>query len=416
MLIHSASQLITLAGGPQRGRELGNLSIIEDGAILVREGLIEEVGKTTDLIYKFPNEERLDAHSKVVMPGFVDAHTHLVWAGDRVAEFEMRLQGKSYMEIMNAGGGIVATVSATRNASADTLLAQTRERARDMLRYGTTTAEAKSGYGLALKSELAQLETLLKLDEDGPLEIAPTFLGAHAIPPEYTGRKYEYTQLICDQMLPTLRDWWMQHAGKRPLPFVDVFCESGAFNIKQTRAILGEARRLGFPIKAHVDEFENLGGADLAVELGAVSIEHAVKTYRSEIEALGKSETAIVLLPCTPFGLAETHYAPAKDMLASDCLVALGTDLNPGTAWCASMQFVMALACRYLKLTSAQALAASTINAARAIGRDAVIGSLEAGKQADLLVLSVTDYRHLAYRFGGNLVETVIKKGQIINR
>jgi imidazolonepropionase len=195
---------------------------------------------------------------------------------------------------------------------------------------------------------------------------------------------------------------------------VDVFCEKGVFELEDTRKILTAAKTLGFPLKAHVDEFENLGGAVLAAELGAISVEHAVKTSSAEIAALGKSETSVVSLPCTPFGLAEAQYSPAKEMLTNDCLLALATDLNPGTAWCESMQFVMALACRYLKLTPAQALAAATINAAKAIGREKSIGSIEVGKQADLLVLSVEDYRHLGYRFGGNLVETVIKKGQVV--
>ncbi|TFG69518.1 MAG: imidazolonepropionase, partial [Anaerolineales bacterium] len=338
---------------------------------------------------------------------------HLVWAGDRAAEFEMRLQGKTYMEIMNAGGGIASTVRATRAAAPAELLAQTHQRAQGMFRYGTTTAEAKSGYGLELKTELAQLEVLLKLDTEGPLEIAPTFLGAHAVPPEYAGKTDEFTRLVCEHMLPGVKDWWQVHAGSRPQPFVDVFCEKGAFDLEQTRRLMTAASQLGFQLKAHVDEFENLGGARLAGEMGAISVDHAVKTSIAEIKALGSSSTVIVSLPCTPFGLAEQQYSPAKEMLAADCLLSLATDLNPGTAWCESMQFVMALACRYLKLTPAQALAASTINAAAAIGRQERIGSLEVGKQADLLILSVEDYRHLGYRFGGNLVETVVKKGLV---
>ncbi len=414
MLIHSASQVVTPLGGPQRGQELGRLNIIEDGAVLVRGAVIEEVGKTASLIYKYPNEERLDAQGNAVLPGFVDPHTHLVWAGDRASEFEMRLQGKSYMEIMNTGGGIAATVKATRAASREELLAQTRRRARGMLRCGTTTAEAKSGYGLEFGAELTQLEVLLALDAEGPLEIVPTFLGAHAVPPEYAGKAAEYVALLCERMLPALKSWWLQNTPERPLPFVDVFCEKGAFGLEDTRRILTAAKDLGFPLKAHVDEFENLGGAGLAAGLGAVSVEHAVKTSPAEIKALGVAETAVVSLPCTPFGLAEAHYSPAREMLDAGCLLALATDLNPGTAWCESMQFVLALACRYLRLTPAQALAAATINAAKAIGRDAKIGSIEPGKQADLLVLSVPDYRQLGYRFGSNLVEKAIKKGVVI--
>jgi len=413
MLIHSASQLITLAGPAQRGRELGRLGIIPNGAVLIRGGLIVETGTTLDLLNRYPDEERLDADGKAVLPGFVDAHTHLVWAGDRAAEFEMRLQGKSYMEIMAAGGGIASTVNFTRAAGHEALLHQTRERAKTMFAHGTTTAEAKTGYGLEMKTELAQMEVLLQLDREGPLEIAPTFLAAHAIPAEYAGREDAYTLLICEEMLPALKEWWSRKAASRPLPFVDVFCEKGAFSLEQTRQILTAGKVLGFPLKAHVDEFENLGAAGLACELGAASVDHAVKTSAAEIQKLGSSNTAVVSLPCTPFGLAEAHYTPVKELLAADAILALATDLNPGTAWCESMQFVMALACRVLKLTPAQALAAATINAAYAIGRDRLIGSLEAGKQADLLILSVEDYRHLAYRFGGNLVNTVIKKGEI---
>ncbi len=411
MLIHSASQLVTLAGDPQRGRELGRLEIISNGAVLIRDGIVIETGATLDLLNKYPREDRLDANGKAVLPGFVDPHTHLVWAGDRAAEFEARLQGKSYLEIMMDGGGINATVTATRAANSQNLLEQTRTRALTMFRYGTTTAEAKTGYGLELKAELAQMEVLLTLSKEGPLEIWPTFLAAHAIPPEFAGNEEAFAQSIWSEMLPALKEWWKNKAPERPLPFVDVFCEKGAFSLAQTRQILIAAKTLGFPFKAHVDEFENLGAAGLACELGAVSVDHAVKTSASEISFIGKSDTVVVSLPCTPFGLAEPHYTPATDFLAADAILALATDLNPGTAWCESQQFVMALACRTLKLTPAQALAAVTINAARAIRREHRVGSLEPGKQADLLILKVEDYRHLAYRFGGNLVQTIIKKG-----
>ncbi len=415
MLIHSASQLLTLSGGAQRGSELGRLGIIEDGAVLIRGEKIAETGSTRDLLQRFPHEECLDARGKVVMPGFIDPHTHLVWAGDRAAEFEMRLQGKTYMEIMAAGGGIVSTMNATRSASAEELLAQTRERAEAMFRFGTTTAEAKTGYGLDLPSELAQLETLLKLDAEGPMEIAPTFLPAHAVPPEYTGREDEYTRLICETMLPAVLELWTTRKIERPLPFVDVFCEKGVFDLEQTRCILSAANKMGFPLKVHVDEFENLGGAGLAIEMGAASIDHVVRTSKEEISRLADTDTVAVPLPCTPFGLAQAEYSPAKEIIAANGYLAIATDINPGTAWCENMQFVIALACRYLKLTPAQAVAAATINAAKAIRRDDVVGSLENGKQADLLILSVSDYRHLGYRFGGNLVETVIKKGKLIN-
>jgi imidazolonepropionase len=416
MLIHSASQLVTLAGGPRRGTDPEDPVIIENGTLLIHGERILEVGESLALLKKYPHEEQWDASGKVVMPGLVDPHTHLVWAGDRAAEFEARLQGSTYMEIMAAGGGINATVRATREASAEELYAQTRARAEAMFRSGTTTTEAKTGYGLTFEAEIAQLEVLLRLDAEGPLEIAPTFMAAHAVPPEYAGRSEEYTRLVSTDMLPRLKEWWMRHHAARPLPFVDVFCENNAFNLTQTRQILTRAKELGFPLKVHVDEFENLGGAALAVELGAVSIEHAVKTSPQEIAALGASDTIVVSLPCTPFGLADAHYTPARELLAAGGMLAIATDLNPGPSWCENMQFVIALACRYLKITPAQALAAATINAARAIRRDCLIGSLEPGKQADLLILSVSDYRQLAYRFGGSLVESVIKKGKVIQQ
>jgi imidazolonepropionase len=413
MLIHSASQLLTLAGGPQRGPQFGSLGIISDGAVLVRDGKVEAVGASPELLRAYPDEPRLDAQRHVVMPGFVDPHTHLVWAGDRAAEFEMRLQGKTYMEIMAAGGGIVSTVRATRSASIEDLLAQTQARAQIMFQYGTTTAEAKTGYGLESASELNQMAALIQLDETGPLEIVPTYLGAHAIPVEYASDPDGYTRQICEEQIPAVKAWWLQHAATRPLPFVDVFCEKGAFSLQQSRQILETARQLGFPLKVHADEFENLGGASLAAELGAASADHLVKTSAADIQALASGDTVAVALPCTPFGLADPHYTPAQQILAANGLLAIASDINPGTAWCESMQFVIALACRYLKLTPAQAIAGATINAAAAIQRADKIGSIEPGKQADLLILSVDDYRQLGYRFGANLVDSVIKRGVV---
>ena len=413
MLIHSASQMLTLAGGPQRGNDLGNLGIIPNGAVLFRDQTIKATGSSAELRGAYPGESEIDASGKVVLPGFVDPHTHLVWAGNRAAEFEMRLQGKTYMEIMAAGGGIVSTVRATRQASFADLLAQTRARAESLFRQGTTTAEAKTGYGLEILSELRQLEVLLHLDRLGPLEILPTFLGAHAVPEEYKSDSAGYTHLVCSTMLPGVLQWWKTNAPARSLPFVDVFCETGAFNLEQSRQILETAQGLGFPLKIHADEFGNLGGARLAAELNAASADHLVTTSAADIIALAQSRTVAVALPCTPFGLAEAHYTPAREILAAGGLLAIASDLNPGTAWCESMQFVIALACRYLRLTPAQAVAAATINAAAAIQCAERTGSIEPGKQADLLILSVDDYRHLGYRFGTNLVETVIKRGTI---
>lgn len=413
MLIHSASQLLTLAGGPQRGRDLGRLEIIPDGAVYIEEGRIAAVGQSADLRRAYAEAPQVDASGRVVLPGFVDPHTHAIWVGDRAAEFELRLQGKTYLEILEAGGGILSTVRATRTASLEKMLSETRPRLWTMFTCGTTTAEVKTGYGLRTAAELRMLHALLLLDREGPLEIVPTFLPAHAIAPEYRDQPDAYVELICNTMLPMLKEWWPHRAPEAPLPFVDVFCERGAFTLEQSRAILSQAKALGFPLKIHADEFENLGGVGLAVELGATSADHLVVTSAAEIQTLAASDTVAVALPCTPFGLAESHHTPAQEILEAGGLLAIATDLNPGTAWCENMQFAIALACRYLRLTPAQAIAAATINAAAAVGCAERIGSIEVGKQADLLILSVSDYRHLGYRFGANLVQAVIKKGRL---
>lgn len=412
MLVHSASQVLTLAGGPQRGQKLGDLGLIADGAVLFRDGVILEAGPSAELARKYPAEEQWDASGGVVMPGFVDPHTHVAWAGDRAGEFESRLAGKTYLEILEAGGGILATVRATREASLDTLKDQTRARIQAMFAHGTTTLEAKSGYGLDQDTEHKMLQALLELDQEEAPDLALTYLGAHAVPPEFSGDTVGYTDHLCDTLLPALAAWWPLQT-ERPLPFVDVFCERGVFDLAQSRQILEKAISLGFPAKIHADEFENLGGGSLAAELGAASADHLVVTSEADIQALGKSDTVAVGLPCTPFGLGESAYTPAREILAANGILAIATDINPGTAWCESMQFAVALACRYMKLTPAQAIAAATINAAAAIGQEAVIGSIEPGKQADLIVLSVPDYRQLGYRFGTNLVKVVIKKGKV---
>jgi imidazolonepropionase len=346
------------------------------------------------------------------MPGFVDPHTHVVWAGDRAVEFESRLAGKTYLEILEEGGGILSTVRATRQASLEDLKEQTRSRIQTMFAHGTTTLEAKTGYGLDEKTEYKMLQALLELDQEERPELVITYLGAHAVPPEYNCDSDGYTEHLCVDLIPALAAWWPEHTSK-PLPYVDVFCERGAFSLDQSRQILEKAVSLGFPIKIHADEFENLGGASLAVELAAASADHLVVTSDEDIQAFGRGDTVAVGLPCTPFGLGELEYTPARKILAANGILAIATDVNPGTAWCETMQFAIALACRYMKLTPAQAIGAATINAAAAIGKADRIGSIEPGKQADLIALKVSDYRHLGYRFGTNLVEAVIKKGKI---
>ncbi len=326
MLIHSASQVLTLAGGPQRGKQLGKLGIITEGAIIIKDGIIQETGSTVTLLEKYPNEQRLDAKNMVVIPGFVDPHTHLVFAGDRAKEFELRLQGETYMEILAAGGGILSTVTATRAATAFELTDLLMQRARKLLRFGTTTVEVKTGYGLTPESEALQLHTIANFSDSISPDIIPTYLAAHAIPPEYKNTPDGYTALIATRMLPEVQAYWIKTYPERSFPFVDVFCERGAFTLEQSRTILEAARNLGFPLKIHADEFENLGGASLAVELGAASADHLVTTSRNDIKALASSKTIAVSLPCTPFGLGETDYTPARAILEEGGILALASD------------------------------------------------------------------------------------------
>lgn len=414
LLIHSAAQVCRIPdsdGGPQRGAQLGTLDIIEGGAVAVDGGDIVAVGETAVLRQSYRARQEIDANGRCVIPGFVDPHTHLPWVGDRAAEFEQRIGGATYMEIMTAGGGIMSTVRQVRQATVDDLAADNLPRLAELLRFGTTTVEGKTGYGLETAAELKQLDALLALHRQQPVEIALTFLPAHAVPAEYSGRTDDYVNLIVDEMLPAGQAWMQEHDV--PL-FCDVFCEEGVFDLAQTRRILETAAALGYRLKLHADEFVGLGGAQLAVEMDAVSADHLVQTPAADIAALGKGDTIAVALPGTPFGLGHRDYTPAQQILAAGGALALATDMNPGTCWCGSMQFVIALACRMMGLTQAQALAAATLNAAYAIGRGHEIGSLTPGKQADLLILKTADYRHLGYQFGGNLVQTVVKRGAVV--
>jgi imidazolonepropionase len=407
LLLHSAAQLLTLPGGPQRGSAMGQLGLVAEGALAADDGRVVAVGATRDLRARFRGREEVDASGRAVLPGFVDAHTHLVWAGDRALEFEQRLAGASYLEILASGGGILSTVQATRAAGLGELVRLGRRRAMGLLAHGTTTLEVKTGYGLELAAELKLLQAIRRLQIGLPMDLRATFLGAHAVPSEYEGRTGEYARIVAEEMLPAVRRWWLEGAPGQALPFVDVFCEAGAFDLAQSRAILEPARALGFPLKIHADEFSSLGGTRLAVEVGAVSADHLIRITEADLRLLAGSSTAAVLLPATPFGLAEDRQAPARALLEAGALVALASDLNPGTAWCESMPFVIALACRAYRWTPAQAIAAATINGAAALGMAEEVGSLEPGKRADLIVLDAPDYRHLGYRFGGNPVAAV---------
>jgi len=399
---------------------MNELGLIEDGAVAVSRGLITLAGTTEEVLAQTEADEMIDASNGVVMPGFVDPHTHLVFAGSREDEFESRLRGATYMEIMAAGGGIMSTVRATRAATLPQLIAQSRGRLDRMLAHGTTTAEAKSGYGLNVDDELKMLEAIRQLDATHPIDLVPTFLGAHAVPVEFKGRADEYVEMVINEMLPLAEKELRKDASDASAPsvpfFCDVFCEEGAFSVGQSRRILERARKLGFGLKVHADEFKPLGGTRLAVELGAVSADHLVCTTVEEIEALAESDTIAVSLPGTPFGLGHHEYTPARQIIEAGGALALATDLNPGTCYCESMQFIIALACRYMRLTPTEAIVAATLNAAHALGLGDKVGSLETGKKADILVLDIPNYRHLGYHFGVNLVERVIKSGQVLYR
>jgi len=391
------------------------LGIVGDGAVAIADGRIVAAGTTSELQSRCRARREIDAAGRVVLPGFVDAHTHVVFAGSRHDEFEQRISGATYLEIMAAGGGIMSTVRATRAATVTELVQQTGQRLARMLAHGTTTAEAKTGYGLTTEDESKCLDVLDILNRSQPVELVPTFLGAHAVPVEYADQPEAYVDLVTQDMLPAVcESGAADETAPRPPIFCDVFCDEGAFTLQQTRCILSTAKALGMPLKVHADEFAHLGAARLAAEFGAVSADHLLRTPRDEIVAMAEAGVIAVLLPGTPFGLGSSDYPDARAMIAVDVPVALGTDLNPGTCYCESMPLMMALACRFMRMTPAEAIVASTVNAAHSIGRGSDLGSLQPGFTADVVILDADDCRHLAYRFGANLVQTVIKRGEVV--
>jgi len=393
---------------------MAELGLVSAGAVAVADGRIVATGTTSEIRRALSASREIDAGGRVVLPGLVDAHTHLIFAGSRQDEFERRIGGATYLEIMAAGGGIMSSVRATRSASLEELIEQALPRLQRMLAHGTTTAEAKTGYGLNTADEVKSLQAIRRLNASQPIELVPTFLGAHAVPEEYAGRDDDYVELIMKEMLPAVAKAAPPPAPGRPGLFCDVFCDDGAFTLEQTRRILSAAGALGMPLKVHADEFAHLGAARLAAELGAISADHLLRTPPEDVAAMASAGVVAVLLPGTPFGLGQHEYANARAMIAAGLPVALGTDLNPGTCYCESLPMMMALACRYMRMTPAEALVACTVNAACAIGRGADLGRLQAGYAADLLILNTDDYRQLAYHFGSSPVQTVIKRGQVV--
>jgi imidazolonepropionase len=400
LLITHARELLTLQG-PKKPRirgQMKNLGIIKNGSIAIQNGQIVDVGQ--NLRYKA--ETVIDASGKLVMPGFVDPHTHVVFAGSREFELDLKLAGVSYMEILRRGGGIFYTVEKTRKASPVQLLQQSKKRLDTMLRYGTTSCEAKTGYGLDVKNELKLLRVQKKLQETHPMDLVSTFLGAHAIPKHM--QVNEYIRTILSEMLPKT---------KGQAQFCDVFCEKGIFTIAQAKKILEAGKQYGLIPKIHADEIVDTGGALLAAEVGAISADHLLRSSEAGFRAMAQRHVVGVLLPGTPFCLMMEQYAPARKIIDFGVPVALATDLNPN-CWTENMQMIIQLACLKMQMTPAEAITAATFNAACAIGMQHTVGSLEKGKQADVLILDCPNHQFLPYHFGVNLVETVIKKGQVL--
>jgi imidazolonepropionase len=402
LLLHGASQLIGVVADGNK-----DPCIIERGSVVVRDGLIAWVGATREVPTSLPGTEIIDVRGRVVMPGFVDSHTHLVFAGSREDEFEQRLRGASYQEIAARGGGINATVRRVRSASAQELTELARSRLHRLLGFGVTTVEVKSGYGLSLADELKCLEVIARLNAEGPLELVPTFLGAHAVPPEFQHDRDGYVRCLTEEMLPEV-------ARRKLAEFCDVFCETGVFSLAESERILTRARDLGLKLKLHADELTPLGGAELAGRLGAVSADHLLCITEAGIDALAAAGTVATLLPGTAFFLG-MKTAPARRLIERGVRVALASDCNPGTCPTENLPLIGTMACTQMKMLPAEVVTALTLHAAAALGRDDRIGSLEVGKQADLVVWDVKDYRQLFYHFGAHHAWRVFKKGCVVH-
>jgi len=406
-LLH-ALQLVTLAGPPRarRGKELSELGIISDGAFVAAGGRVTHIGKSREIEKLCDREtEVIDASGCVVLPGFVDAHTHLVFAGDRLDDFEARARGESYEQIAKRGGGIQTTVQATRAATEDELYALAKKRVSWFLQNGTTTVEAKSGYGLTLEDELKILRVIQRIARETPLETVPTFLGAHAVPPEFREDRAGYISLIIEEMLPRI-------TGEKLAEYCDIFCERDYFDVEDTRRILIAAKRHGFELRMHVDQLTNGGGAKLAAELGATSADHLEETATDGINALAKADIQPVLLPGSVYALGSKKYPDARAMIGAGLAVVLATDFNPGSSPSTSMPMMLSLAVTRMRMSPAEAITAATVNAAASLNRVDKIGSLEIGKLASFAICDCEDYRELAYWFGVSLVRDVFVRGE----
>jgi imidazolonepropionase len=413
LLITGASQLLTVRGrAPRRGKALSNLGILKDGALLVRDGVIAAVGARSkvEALPEARAAEKIDVGGRVVLPGFVDSHTHLIHAASRAEEYELKIAGSSYEEIARRGGGILNSVKKLRAATTEALKKRAGAALREFAAYGTTTLEAKSGYGLDVASELKILCLQRELNLEQPIEIVSTFLGAHVLPAEYRSKAdgaRQYVALLTDRMIPEV-------AGEQLAEFCDVFCDRGAFSRADSKMILQAGKENGLSPRIHAEQLTRTGATQLAVQLGAASCDHLERVSKADVRALAKSDAVATLLPGCDFHLGLRQYAPARALIDAGAIVAVATDYNPGTSPTLSMPMVLSLACTQLRMTPAETIVAATINAAYSLRRDRQIGSLEVGKQADIVAFDVEDYREIPYYFGMNKCWMTLKRGQRI--
>lgn len=409
LLIKNASQIATPQGFEgKKGHEMKDIFTISDGAVYIEGGIIKLVGKTEEVLRKIDEKQCkvIDAEGKCVLPGFVDSHTHFIFSGYREDEFVKRLEGAEYLEILNLGGGIQSTVKSTRNSSFNELYDLGMERLKNMLSQGITTVEGKSGYGLDLDCEIKMLKVMKKLNEDCPIDLVTTFLGAHAVPIEYKNKNSEYVDYMINEVLPKI-------AEENLAEFCDVFCEEGVFSIEETKKILEAGQKLGLTSKVHADEIKNIGGGKLAGEIKCISADHLLMVSDEGIENLCENNVVATLLPCTAFCLNKP-YAPARKMIDKGVSVALASDFNPGSCFANSIPLMLALGVIHMKMTIEEAITALTLNGAAALGKADIIGSIERGKKADIIITKYPNYKFLVYNTGSNLVEKVIKAGEVV--
>lgn len=413
LLIHNLAEVATPLGStPRRGIEQRQVSRVKGAEVLCRDGRIAFVGPAGErqrLFGELPDAERLDGRGGTLIPGFVDPHTHLPWAGTREEEFVARLAGTTYQEIAAAGGGILSTVRSTREASEETLVANVLRRMDQMLAWGTTTAEAKSGYGLSRADEMKQLRAIRRASAEHPVDLVPTLLAAHEVPPEYRQDRGRYVDLICEEIVPATAEEGLAR-------FCDVFCEKGVFSAEESRRVLEAGTRHGLAPRLHADEFADSGGAELAASLGALSADHLMAVSDAGVEALAGSGVTAVLLPGTSFFLMKEKYAPARRLVEAGVPVALATDCNPGSSHTESMPMVVVLSVLKLGLTIEESLTAATLNSACSLGIGGEAGSIETGKRADLVLLDAPNLLHLVYHYGINPVAAVVKGGRVVRR